>query len=67
MREDLSHLISKRGNIMLSKESVEALQKIFKEKYGQDLTYEEARESGENLVRFAKMLMDWDRSSKSED
>lgn len=52
---------------MLSKESVEALQKIFKEKYGQDLTYEEARESGENLVRFAKMLMDWDRSSKSED
>ena len=49
---------------MLSKDSVENFQRIFKEQYGEDLTEEEARESGENLVRYVKLLIETDKASK---
>ena len=52
------------GGIMLSKDSVEKFQRIFKEQYGEDLTEEEARESGENLVRYVKLLIEMDQASK---
>jgi len=52
------------GGIMLSKDSVENFQRIFKEQYGEDLTEEEVRESGENLVRYVKLLIEMDQASK---
>jgi len=41
----------------LSKESVEKFQKIFKEQYGEDMSYEDAYESGSNLVGLFEILV----------
>jgi len=51
---------------MLSKESVESFQRLFKEHYAEDMTYEEAREAGENLVRYFELLIELDRKSKKK-
>lgn len=41
----------------LSKESVEEFQRIFKEQYGKEMSYEEAYESGMNLVGLFEVLL----------
>ena len=46
---------------MLSDKVVQEYKKIFKEKYGQDLTDAEAREQGERLVKFFEILIGIDR------
>ena len=50
---------------MLSKESIEEYQKIMKEQYGEEVSFEEAREQGENLVRFFELLIEIDRKPKN--
>jgi len=39
---------------------------IYKEEYGKDLTYEEAKEAGSNLVKFFKLLIEIDQRNKQE-
>jgi hypothetical protein len=41
---------------MLSKEAVEEFQKIYKETFGIELSYEDAAEQGHNLLRFIKFV-----------
>ena len=53
------------GGLMLSKESIEEYQKIMKEQYGEEVSFEEAREQGENLVRFVELLIEIDRKPKN--
>lgn len=43
-------------NMSLSKESVEKFQKIFREEYGTEMSYEEACESGSKLVDLYRVL-----------
>jgi len=50
---------------MLKKESIKEYQRIFKELYGKELSFEEAREQGENLVRFFEALIKADKASKT--
>ena len=50
---------------MLGKESIEEYQKIMKEQYGEEVSFEEAREQGENLVRFVELLIEIDRKPKN--
>ena len=50
---------------MLSKESIEEYQKIMKEQYGEEVSFEDAREQGENLVSFVELLIEIDRKPKN--
>ena len=49
---------------MLSKQAIEEYQKIFKEEYGQELTFAEAEEQGTRLLKFFEILIKIDRSNK---
>ena len=51
---------------MLDKEMVEEYQKIMKEQYGEEISFEEAREQGENLVRFFELLIVIDRKQMNK-
>lgn len=48
----------------LSKESVEKFQKIFKEEYGTEMSYEDAYESGTNLVGLFTILFEATRDEE---
>lgn len=50
---------------MLSKQAVEEYQKIFKKEYGQNLTYAEAEEQGNRLLKFFEILIKIDQKNKS--
>ena len=43
--------------VQLSRESVLKWQKLFKEEYGKEFTYEEAYEAAHNLVGFFDLLL----------
>ena len=66
---DLSHFIStlvcQKGGVMLNKESIEEYQRIMKEHYGEEISFEEAREQRENLVSFFELLIETDRKPKN--
>ena len=51
----------------ISDESVQEFKVIFRKEYNKELTDEEARECGENLLRVYKALLDMDRKQKKED
>jgi hypothetical protein len=44
----------------LTQKSIEEYRKIYKKVYKEDITEEEAREQGERLVRFFKILIEID-------
>jgi len=46
---------------MLSKESIEEYKKIYKDKFGKEISDQEALEQGTNLLNFFKLLYDCDR------
>ena len=50
---------------MLNKESIEEYQRIMKEHYGEEISFEEAREQRENLVSFFELLIEIDRKPKN--
>jgi len=50
--------------IQFSKERILEWQKIFKEEYSKELTYEEAYEAAHNLVGFFDLLLKIDRRDK---
>lgn len=45
---------------------VEEYQKIMKETYGEEISFDEAKEQGENLVRFYQLLIDIDMRNKNK-
>ena len=51
---------------MLTKESIEKYQEIFMKNYGYEISFEEAREQGENLVRYFELLLKADRQGKDK-
>lgn len=51
----------------LSKEEIQEFKNIFSEKYGKELSWEEAEEYGNNLVGYFELLIDLDRKNKELD
>lgn len=47
-------------------DGLKKFRKIYKEEYGKDLTYEEAKEAGSNLVNFFKLLIEIDQRNKQK-
>jgi len=50
----------------LSKERILEWQRIFREEYGKEFTYEEAYEAAHNLVGFFDLLLKIDRRNKNK-
>lgn len=46
---------------MLSDKAIKEYKEIFKNEYGQDLTYAEAREQSERLLKFFEILLKIDQ------
>lgn len=51
---------------MISKERIVELQKIIKEDYGEELSYEKAAEAGRNLVGFFEVLLQIENRTKNK-
>lgn len=49
-----------------SSDGLKEFRRIYKEEYGKDLTYEEAKEAGANLVNFFKLLIEIDQRNKQD-
>ena len=52
--------------VQLSKERILEWQRIFREEYGKEFTYEEAYEAAHNLVGFFDLLLKIDRRNKNK-
>jgi len=46
--------------VNLSDKSIEKYRAIHKNNFGEEISFEEAREQGTNLVRFIELLIEWD-------
>ena len=49
-----------------SSDGLKGFRRIYKEQYGKELTYEEAKEAGDNLLRFFKLLIEIDQEKKKD-
>ena len=50
---------------ILSEESIRKYQAIYKKEFGKEISHEEAREQGERLVGFFKLLYEIDKRNKN--
>ena len=53
-----------KSGMDLSKKLVKEFQKIFKAEYGQILTYQEAKNTGEALTQYFEVLVEIDKEQK---